>query len=189
VTLRRLGDVLPDGSHLAEMSGGGATPTVRVVEYHVTVAGSATPELFCLVTDLRDHEAYPAQALAEAYHHRWVGAETALKEAKSTLHGAGPSTGAMLRSESPGMVDQEHAAWVVAVGLVRSAARAAADVAVPARRGSRAGLPVHPREISFTAAAAPSSPPCARARAPRACPPGCATRPAIGSSRPWPAAA
>jgi hypothetical protein len=41
---------------------------------------------------------------------------------------------------------------VTAVELARAAARAAAAIAVPARRGRRAGQPVHPREISFTAA-------------------------------------
>ena len=47
---------------------------------------------------------------------------------------------------------QEHAAWVTAVELARATARAAAAVAIPARRGRRAGQPVHPRQISFTAA-------------------------------------
>lgn len=152
ITPRRVGPRLPDGSYLAEISGGGVTLVVRVVEYDVTVDGSPTPETFCLVTDLRDHAAYPAAALADAYHWRWVGSETSLKEEKSTLHGAGPSTGAMLRSQSPDLVAQEHAAWVAAVELTRAAARAAAEVALPARRGPRAGRPVHPREISFTAA-------------------------------------
>ncbi len=148
VTLRRAGDFLPDGSYLATISGGGITLTVRVIEYHVTVAGRDTPELFCLITDLHDHDAYPAAVLAHAYHWRWIGSETLLKEAKSAITGAGPSTGPVLRSQSPALVAQEHAAWVTAVEL----ARAAAAVAVPARRGRRAGQPVHPRQISFTAA-------------------------------------
>ena len=58
----------------------------------------------------------------------------------------------MLRSASPALITQEHAAWVTAVELARAVARAAAAAAVPARRGRRAGQPVHPREISFTAA-------------------------------------
>ena len=58
----------------------------------------------------------------------------------------------MLRSGSPALVAQEHAAWVTAAELVRATARAAAAVAVPARKGRRAGQVVHPREISFTAA-------------------------------------
>jgi hypothetical protein len=50
------------------------------------------------------------------------------------------------------MIAQEHAAWITAVELVRAVARAAARLAAPARKGRRAGQPVHPREISFTAA-------------------------------------
>jgi hypothetical protein len=152
ITLRRAGDFLPDGSYLAEISGGGIALTVRVIEYTVTVAGRDAPELFCLITDLHDHAAYPARQLAQAYHWRWIGSETCLKEAKSAISGAGPSTGPILRSHSPALVRQEHAAWVIAVELVRATARAAAAVAIPARRGRRAGQPVHPRQISFTAA-------------------------------------
>ena len=58
---------------------------------------------------LHDHAAYPAKALARAYHWRWIGSETALKEAKSATSGAGPSTGAIFRSQSPALVRQEHA--------------------------------------------------------------------------------
>jgi hypothetical protein len=152
ITLRRAGDFLPDGSYLAEICGGGTSLTVRVIEYQVSIAGRDTPELFCLITDLHDHDAYPAAVLARAYHWRWIGSETLLKEAKSAIAGAGPSTGPILRSQSPALIAQEHAAWVTAVELARAAGRAAAAVAVPARRGRRAGQPVHPREISFTAA-------------------------------------
>ena len=81
-----------------------------MIEYYVTVAGRDAPELFCLITDLHDHQAYPARVLAEAYHWRWIGSETALQEAKSAIIGAGPSTGAILRSQSPALVAQEHAA-------------------------------------------------------------------------------
>jgi hypothetical protein len=119
-----------------------------VIEYTVTVAGRDAPELFCLITDLHDHVTYSAETLARAYHWRWVGSETCLKEAKSAISGAGPSTGPILRSQSPALVRQEHAAWVTAVEL----ARATAAVAIPARRGRRAGQPVHPCQISFTAA-------------------------------------
>jgi hypothetical protein len=152
ITLHRAGDFLPDGSYLATISGGGITLTVRVIEYQVSVAGRDSPELFCLITDLHDHDAYPARVLARAYHWRWIGSETCLKEAKSAISGAGPSTGPMLRSASPALAAQEHAAWVIAVELARARARAAAAAAVPARRGRRTGQPVHPREISFTAA-------------------------------------
>ena len=152
IPLRRAGDFLPDGSYLASISGGGVTLTVRVIEYTVTVAGADAPELFALITDLDDHDAYPAGVLAAACHWRWIGSETCLKEAKSAISGAGPSTGPMLRSQSPALIAQEHAAWVTATELARAAARAAAAIAVPARKGKRAGQPVHPREISFTAA-------------------------------------
>ena len=152
ITLRRTGDFLPDGCCLAALSGGGVTLTMRVIEYYVTVAGRDAPELFCLITDLHDRQAYPAGTLAAVYHWRWIGSETALKEAKSAISGAGPSTGAIFRSQSPALVRQEHAAWVTAVELARATGRAAAAVAVPARRGRRAGQPVHPRQISFTAA-------------------------------------
>jgi hypothetical protein len=152
ITLHRTGGFLPDGSYLASICGGGVTLTVRVIEYTVTVAGADAPELFALITDLDDHAAYPAQVLAAAYHWRWIGSETCLKEAKSAISGAGPSTGPMLRSASPALVAQEHAAWVTATELARATARAAAAIAVPAGKGKRAGQPVHPREISFTAA-------------------------------------
>jgi hypothetical protein len=152
ITLRRAGDFLPDGCYLAEISGGGAPLTVRVIEYTVSIAGRNAPGLFCLITGLHEHAAYPAAVLAHAYHWRWTGSETCLKEAKSAITGAGPSTGPMLRSHSPALAAQEHAAWVTAVELARPTARAAAAVAIPARRRRRAGQPVHPREISFTAA-------------------------------------
>ena len=152
ITLNRAGGFLPDGSYLASITGGGVTLAVRVIEYTVTVAGTDAPELFALITDLADHHAYPAEVLAGAYHWRWIGSETCLKESKSAISGAGPSTGPMLRSGSPALVAQEHAAWVTAAELVRATARAAAAVAVPARKGRHAGQVVHPREISFTAA-------------------------------------
>ncbi len=152
IPLRPAGGFAPDGSYLAEISGGGITLTVRVIEYWVTIDGTDAPELFCLITDLHDHDIYPAPVLAAAYHWRWIGSETCLKEAKSAISGAGPSTGAMLRSASPALIAQEHAAWITATELARAAARAAAATARPARKGKRTGQPVHPREISFTAA-------------------------------------
>ena len=152
IPLSRIGDFLPDGSYLADIRGGGVTVRVRVIEYWVEVEGQDVPELFCLITDLTDHQAYPAGGLAAAYKWRWDGSETTLREGKSALDGAGPSTGPMFRSKSPQLVRQEHAAWITATELVRGTARAAARQAAPARKGRRAGLPVHPREISFTAA-------------------------------------
>jgi hypothetical protein len=152
IRLKRVSGFFPDGSYLAEVSGEGATVTVRVIEYCADVEGQDVPEMFCLATDLLDWEEYPAADLAALYRWRWDGSETALREAKSALAGAGPSTGPMLRSKTPGLVRQELAAWAAAVEMTRGVARDAALAAVPARKGRRAGQPVQPREISFTAA-------------------------------------
>ena len=57
---------------------------------------------------LHDHTAYPARLLAQAYHWRWIGSETCLREAKSAISGAGPSTGPMLRSASPAGRDRDR---------------------------------------------------------------------------------
>jgi hypothetical protein len=153
IRLERIGDFAPDGSWLAQMSGGGMSLRVRVIEYHVSLDGVTTPELFCLVTDLIDHEVHPAHLLAAAYKWRWDGCETALREAKSTIHGAGPGTGAMLRSHTPDLVDQEHAAWTIATELVRATLRSATTIAAPFTKGPRAGQPVQTRHLSFTTAA------------------------------------
>jgi hypothetical protein len=152
IRLPRIGDFAPDGSYLARLSGGGITLTVRVVEYHVSVDGQTTPELFCLVTDLIDHDIHPGHLLAAAYRWRWDGAETALREAKSTIHDAGPATGAILRSHTPDLVAQEHAAWIVGTELVHALTRSAAAVAGPFHKGPRAGQPVQARHLSFTTA-------------------------------------
>ncbi len=152
IRLKMVSGILPDGSYLAEISGDGVTVTVRVIEYWIDVEGQDVPEMFCLVTDLRDWEEYPAADLAGLYRWRWDGSETALREAKSAISGAGPSTGPMLRSKAPALVRQELAAWAAAVEMTRGLARGAALAAVPARKGRRAGQPVRPREISFTAA-------------------------------------
>lgn len=152
IRLDRLGSFAPDGSYLARLSGGGTTLTVRVIEYHISVDGTTTPELFCLVTDLLDHVQYPARLLAAAYRWRWDGSETALREAKSTLAGAGPGTGAFLRSHSPELIRQEHAAWMIATELVHAALRSAAATAAPFAKGARAGQPVQARDLSFTTA-------------------------------------
>jgi hypothetical protein len=151
IPLRRVSRIFGDGSYLAQITGGGVTVTVRVIEYVVDVAGQVVPEMFCLITDLMDTKEYPAADLAALYRWRWDGSETALREAKSVLNGAGPSTGPMFRSQSPCLVRQELAAWAAAVEMTRGVARDAALAALPARKGRRAGQPVQPREIPFTA--------------------------------------
>ena len=95
---------------------------------------------------------HPAHLLAQAYRWRWDGSETALREAKSAIHDAGPGTGAILRSASPELIRQEHAAWIAATELVRAATRCAAAIATPFRKGPRTGQPVAARHLSFTTA-------------------------------------
>ncbi|MGH8920645.1 MAG: transposase, partial [Actinomycetes bacterium] len=148
IPLVRTSPILPDGSYIAEISGDGVTVTVRVIEYFVDVEGQEVPEMFCLITDLIDIEEYPARDLAALYKWRWDGSETALREAKASLDGAGPGTGPMLRSGTPDLVRQELAAWAAGTEMTRGVARDAALAAIPARKGRRAGQSVQPREIS-----------------------------------------
>jgi len=150
IRLPRISPFAQDKSYLTRLSGGGVTLTMRVIEYHVSIDGQTTPELFCLLTDLLDDDEHPADLLAEAYRWRWDGSETALREAKSTIAGAGPGTGAILRSATPQLIAQEHAAWIAATELVHAATRCAAATARPFRKGARAGQPVAPRHLSFT---------------------------------------
>ena len=152
IRLPRIGPFASDGSYLARLSGGGTSLTMRVIEYHVLLDGATTPELFCLVTDLLDHHTHPAHQLAGAYRWRWDGSETALREAKSAIHDAGPGTGAILRSAGPELIRQEHAAWIVGTELVRAATRSAAAIAAPFRKGPRTGQAVAARHLSFTTA-------------------------------------
>jgi len=154
LTLPPIGGFLPDGSYYSYLTGGGGRwcLKVRVIEYQVDVDGQDTREMFCLITDLCDHVSYPAAQLAAAYAWRWTGSETSLKEAKSAITGAGPSTGPIFRSAAPELITQEHAAWICGTELIRALARAAARQAAPARKGRLAGRKVHPRQISFTSA-------------------------------------
>jgi hypothetical protein len=152
IPLKRTSEILPDGSYRAELSGDGVTIAVRVIEYYADVEGQEVPEMFCLVTDLMDWEEYPAPELAALYRWRWDGSETALREAKAPLRGAGPGTGPMLRSCSPDLVRQELAAWAVSTGLTRGVVLDAALAAAPAGKGRRAGLAVRPRDLSHARA-------------------------------------
>ena len=93
IPLKRISQILPDGSYLAELSGDGVTVTVRVIEYFADVEGQDVPEMFCLITDLMDIAGYPGPELAALYKWRWDGSETALREAKAPLRGAGPAPG------------------------------------------------------------------------------------------------
>jgi hypothetical protein len=152
VPLTRVSGIYPDRSYLAEISGDGVTMTVRVIEYFVAVEGQQVPEMFCLITSLLDWEEYPGPELAALYKWRWDGSETGLREAKAPLHGAGPGTGAMLRSGSPLLIAQEIAAWACSTEMTRGVTRDAALAAAPAEKGRRAGLPVRSRDLSMARA-------------------------------------
>ena len=102
------------------------------------------------MTDLLDHQAYPAQALAAAYPWRWTGSETTFKENKSTITDAGPSRGPILRSRTPDLVLQEFWAWLTATDLTRAAGRAAAAVP-PTATPTHPIKPLPARAVSFTA--------------------------------------
>ena len=129
----RTSAILADGSYLAELSG--VTVTARVIECAVTVEGQEVPETSCLVTDLLDCREYPAPELAALYKRRRDGSETGLREAKASLHGAGPGTGPMLRSGSPALVRQELAAWAAVRPRDLSHARARRAVLAAIRAG------------------------------------------------------
>jgi len=82
---------------------------VRVIEYtvHTATTGNhgetgSSSEVFCLVTDLLDVEAYPALDLARAYPMRW-GAETVIGHHKTDMGEVKP----VLRSKDPEGVAQE----------------------------------------------------------------------------------
>jgi hypothetical protein len=137
------------------MSGGGGHKVrMRVIEYHVQVDGQDVPEMFCLITDLLDCRAYPAAMLVAAYKWRCDGSETALREVKSAIPGAGPSTGPIFRSATPDLIRAEHAVWITVRELVRATARTAARAARPAVRDAAPGSPSVP-------ARSPSPPPAA----------------------------
>ena len=150
ISLDKISEIYPGHSYLARVSGDGVTMTVRVIEYFVDIGGQKVPEMFCLITDLLGWEEYPGPGLAALYGRRWDGSETGLREARATLHGAGPGTGAMLRSGSPELIAQEIAAWTVSTEMTRGVTRDAALAAAPARKGRRAGLPVRSRDLSLT---------------------------------------
>ncbi|MGO9500271.1 MAG: transposase [Streptosporangiaceae bacterium] len=82
IPLKRVSEILPDGSYFAELSGDGVTVTVRAIEYWVTVEGQDVPEMFCLVTDLLDWREHPAPELAALYKWRWDGSDCATRRCR-----------------------------------------------------------------------------------------------------------
>jgi hypothetical protein len=135
--------VLSDGTYLAVLhprrKADGPPITVRVIEYTVHTSpadGSAdeeSSEVFALVTDLLDPEAYPALDLACAYPLRWQ-AETVIGHHKTDM-GAGM---AVLRSKDPEGVAQEMWALFAVYQAIHTLIGAAVDAT---------GIP--PEKISF----------------------------------------
>lgn len=147
---------LPDGSHRVRLresaamlarrrkTSGDPTATrlddiiARLVEFTVTLtdrAGKTTTSKFRVLTTLLDHDAYPADQIAELYAERWQ-AELVYKSIKSTLRGGDRR----LRGQSPDLAEQEiWALLTVYNALVDHALTAAID------------LGIDPDEISFTA--------------------------------------
>jgi hypothetical protein len=124
---------LPDGSWLSRFGG----IPVRVIDAQVTVttsAGRATAGCR-LVTTLLDPVRYPAGDLAVLYHERWE-VESAYFELKSTILG-----GRVLRARTPGGVDQEACALLVAYQALRTAIADAAGT-VPGADPDRASFSV-----------------------------------------------
>jgi hypothetical protein len=140
--------VLADGSYLAVLhprrKADGPPITVRVIEYtvHTSTAGDSagdsagaeeSSEVFALVTDLLDPEAYPALDLACAYPMRWE-AETVIGHHKTDM-GAGM---AVLRSKDPEGVAQEMWALFAVYQAIHTLIGAALDAT---------GIP--PEKVSF----------------------------------------
>ena len=139
-TLRPI-TVLADGSYLAQLhparTAGGPPITIRVIEYTVHSSGpdgiEEPSEVFCLVTDLLDVQAYPALDLACAYPMRW-GCETVIGHHKTDM-GQG---NAVLRSKDPEGVAQEMWALFAVYQAIHTLIGAAVDAT---------GIP--PDQISF----------------------------------------
>jgi hypothetical protein len=136
--------VLADGTYLALLhprrKADGPPITVRVIEYtvHTSTAGDSagseeSSEVFALVTDLLDIEAYPALDLACAYPMRWE-CETVIGHHKTDM-GAGM---AVLRSKDPEGVAQEMWALFAVYQAIHTLIGAALDAT---------GIP--PEKISF----------------------------------------
>jgi len=140
--------VLADGMYLAELhparKADGPPITVRVIEYTVhtspadSVGEEQTSEVFALVTDLLDPEAYPALDLAYAYTMRWQS-ETVIGHHKTDMGEGMP----VLRSKDPEGVAQEMWALFAVYQAIHTLIGAAADAT---------GIP--PDQISFPQALA-----------------------------------
>ena len=140
IAVKRVSEILPDGSYRAEISGDGVTITVRVIEYDVHVGGQEVKEMFCLITDLLDWREYPALELAGLYKWRWDGSETALREAKGRCTGPGRHRGDATLG-SPALIAQEIAAWASGTEMTRGVTRDARATPHPRRKAAAPGSP------------------------------------------------
>ena len=103
-----------DGSWRSVFSGKGTDNTceVRVIDYTLKQEDAT---VYRLVTTMLDPEEAPADELAALYHERWE-IETTYDEVKT--HMLGP--GAMLRSKTPDLVQQEFEGLMLAYYAVRA---------------------------------------------------------------------
>jgi hypothetical protein len=131
---------------------------VRVTEYSVLVTGPGgeqVSETCTLITTLLDEVKVPAGVLRDAYPNRWTASETTFGEDKATITGAGNRTsGPVLRSGCPQLVEQEAWAWLTSTQLVRASEAATLRSEEAAARALRRtdARPVTADEESFTAA-------------------------------------
>ena len=100
---------------------------VRVVEYEVPDRdGDGKDELIALVTTITDVRQATAAVLAQAYHQRWEH-EGGNQQLKTYLRGPGK----VLRSGSPGLVEQEVWGYLLthyAISVLTCAAATAAGI-------------------------------------------------------------
>jgi hypothetical protein len=131
---------------------------VRVAEHSALVAGPdgvQASETCTLITTLLDDRAGPAAEIRDAYATRWSASETTFGQDKATITGAGNRTsGPVLRSGAPRLVEQEAWAWLAGTQLVRAGAVASLRSEEAAARALRrkGAEPVTADEESFTAA-------------------------------------
>lgn len=118
---------LPDGSYLAKIypspydrkkDRGGIV--VRIIEYTIDdPQRTGHGEVHRLMTNLLDHEKYPALELIEVYHERWEE-ELVFDEQKTHQDPRRPGKPAQLRSETPEGVEQELYALSLAHFVIRA---------------------------------------------------------------------
>jgi Insertion element 4 transposase N-terminal/Transposase DDE domain len=118
---------LPDGSYLAKIYPSSYARDkdrdgilVRVIEYTLDdPQRTGHGEKHVLLTNLFDHETYPALELACEYHERWEE-ELVFDEQKTHLDPRRPGKPAQLRSQTPAGVEQELYALSLGHFVVRA---------------------------------------------------------------------